>query len=35
MYNPDLFDIIILISMLALITVLYIGVGIYVAWYTL
>lgn len=35
MYNPDLFDIIILISMLTLITVLYIGVGIYVAWYTL
>ncbi len=35
MQGKDLFDIIMLSSMVALATVFYIGIGIYVAWYTL
>lgn len=35
MQGKDLFDVMILISMIALATVLYIGIGIYVAWFTL
>lgn len=35
MQGKNLFDIIMLTSMVALATVLYIGIGIYIAWYTL
>lgn len=35
MQGKDLFDIIMLASMVALATMLYIGIGIYIAWYTL
>ena len=35
MQGKDSFDIIILAAIVALITVLYIAVGIYVAWFTL
>lgn len=35
MQGKDLFDFIMLASMFALIMVTYIGIGIYIAWYTL
>lgn len=35
MQGKDLFDIIMLVSMLVLVMVLYIGIGIYIAWFTL
>ena len=35
MQGKDLFDIIMLAAMVSLATVLYIGIGIYIAWFTL
>ena len=35
MQGKDLFDIIMLAAMVALATVLYIGIGIYIVWFTL
>ncbi len=35
MQGKDLFDIIMLASILVLAMVLYIGIGIYIAWFTL